>query len=146
MGPGAVQTLSGLMHHAGADMWIRIGASRALASIAIDHPQEKQYIVESVKNAVEKEKDFTTKTWLAASLVDMADPDLYEYLENFLQLGANSDEISGIDELDEIYKGEMEPSAMAPRDPLSLFEYCRGRKDPARNGPCGSGKNTRDAA
>lgn len=142
MGPGAVQTLSGLMHHAGADMWVRIGASRALAGIATDHPQERQYVVESIKEAVRKEKDATIRTWIADSLVGMADPDLYEYLENLLSSGAITDEVSDIDVLESIYKGEMDPSATAPRDPLSLFEYCRRWKDPARNDPCpcGSGK------
>ena len=72
----------------------------------------------------------------------MADPDLYEYLENLLSSGAITDEVSGIDALKKIYKGETDSRPVAPRDPLSLFEYCRGRKDPARNGPCpcGSGK------
>ena len=142
MGPGAVQTLSGLMHHAGADMWVKVGASRALASIAIDHPQEKQRIIESIKKAIKKEKDITTKTWFAESLLGMVDPDLYEYHENLLLSGAITDEVSDIYVLEEIYKGDMSSHPTSPRDPLSLFEYYRGWKDPARNDPCpcGSGK------
>lgn len=139
MGPGAVMTISGLVRHAAAPEWLRVSAARALASIAIDHPGTKPGIVRTVKEEVRKEQDVGTRTQLAESLLDLVDPDLYEYHENLLLSGAISDDFSGKEVLDAMYSGEMEPQEADPVSPMRMFELRRppGRNDPC---PCGSGK------
>ena len=142
MGPGAVGALSGLVRHPEADMWARQAAARALASIAIDHPEHRPGVIEAVKGAVAEEKDIETRTLLAESLVNLVDPDLYEYHENLLLTGAITSKVSGVDVLEQIYTGEMEPGSIKPKDPTELFERTRGPKKPSKGGPCpcGSGK------
>ena len=142
MGPGAVAALSGLVRHPKADMWVRQAAGRALASIAIDHPEHKPGVIEAVKEAVRDEKDPETRTLLAGCLLDLVDPDLYEYYENLLLTGTITGDIVSADDLEQLYTGEMPPHDLEPKDPLELFEETRRWKNPSKGGPCpcGSGK------
>ena len=142
MGPGAVEALSGLVRHQKADMWVRQAAGRALASIAIDHPEHKPGVIEAVKEAVRDEKDTKTRTLLAGCLLDLVDPDLYEYYENLLLTGTITSDVASAGDLEQLYTGEMPPHDLKPRDPLELFEYARSSKNPSKGGPCpcGSGK------
>ena len=142
MGPGAVGTLSGLVRHPKAGMWARNAAGRALVSIAIDHPEHKPGVIEAIKAAVAGEKDLEVRTWLADCLVDLIDPDLYEYYENLLLTGAITSDVIDTGCLDQMYAGEMDPQALEPTDPAELFVEICGWKNPSKGGPCpcGSGK------
>ena len=142
MGPGAVEALSGLVRHPKADMWARHAAGRALVSTALDHPEHKADVIEAIKEAVAGEKDLEARTWLAECLLDLVDPDLYEYYENLLLTGAITSDIVSADDLEQLYTGEMPPHDLEPKDPLELFEETRRRKNPSKGGPCpcGSGK------
>ena len=142
MGPGAVGALSGLLGHPKADMWARHSAGRAMVSIALDHPEQKAGVIETVKEAVAGEKDIEVRTWLAECLLDLIDPDLYEYYENLLNSGTITSDVSGIDVLEQTYTGEMGAQAAGPQDPMALFKETRKWKSPSKGGPCpcGSGK------
>ena len=142
MGPGAVPALSGLVRHAKARMWARHSAGRALVSIALDHPEHRPGVIEAIKGAVADEKDLEIRTWLAETLLDLIDPDLYEYYENLLKTGTITSDVSGIDVLEQMYSGQMDPQAMDPSDPMKLFDDTRRWKSPSKGGPCpcGSGK------
>ena len=142
MGPGAVAALSGLVRHPKADMWARNAAGRALVSICLDHPEHKPGVIEAIKGAVADEKDLEVRTWLADCLVDLIDPDLYEYYENLLLTGAITSDVIDTRCLDQMYAGEMDPQALEPVDPTELFVEIRKWKNPSKGGPCpcGSGK------
>ena len=142
MGPGAVPALSGMVRHTGARLWARHSAGRALASIAIDHPEHRPGVIETIKEVVADEKDIEVRTWLAECLLDLIDPDLYEYYENLLLTGTITSDVSDIDVLEQMYSGQMDPQAAETIDPLEMFEGARRWKNPAKGGPCpcGSGK------
>lgn len=142
MGPGAVDALSCLVRHKGARMWARHSAGRALVSIALDHPEYRSGVIEAIKGAVADEKDLEVRTWLADCLVDLIDPDLYEYYENLLLTGAITSDVIDTRCLDQMYAGEMDPQAIGPSDPMKLFDDTRRWKNPSKGGPCpcGSGK------
>ena len=153
MGPKAIGSVSGLMRHSKADMYVRDAAARALVSMALDHPEKKPGIIDTIKGAVREEKDKRTRTFLAESLVELVEPDLYLYHENLLLTGAIDDDISGVETLEAIYEGSLATHAVEPTDPLLLFEQCRAQKDapsraeaqaagprsPGRNDPCPCG-------
>ena len=142
MGPGAVEALSGLVRHPKADMWARHAAGRALVSTALDHPEHKAGVIEAVKEAVAGEKDPEARTWLAECLLDLVDPDLYEYYENLLLTGTIKSNVVSADDLEMVYSGELPPHDLKPQDPLELFEEARRWKNPSKSAPCpcGSGK------
>lgn len=149
MGPGTIASASGLMRHSKADMYVRGSAARALAGIALDHPDKKPGIIETIKGAIREEKDRKTRMFLADSLLDLVDPDLYLYHENLLLTGAIDDDMYDIGTLEEIYQGSMGPHAVESEDPLLFFEQCRARakgdpaeaaeSSPGRNDPCPCG-------
>ncbi len=141
-GPGAVETLSGLVRHTKAKMWPRHSAGRALVSIALDHPECRPAVIAAIKEAVKEEKDLEVRTWLAECLLDLIDPDLYEYYENLLLTGTITSDVSGIDVLEQMYSGQMDPQAAEAKDPQELFKETRRWKNPSKGGPCpcGSGK------
>ena len=142
MGPGAVPSLSGMVLHRKARMWARHSAGRAMVSIALDHPEQKAGVIETIKEAVAGEKDIWVRTWLAECLLDLIDPDLYEYYEDLLNSGTITSDVSGIDVLEQTYAGLMNPQAAESIDPLDLFGGTRWWKTPPKGGPCpcGSGK------
>ena len=142
MGPGAVGALSGLVRHAKARMWARHAAGRALVSIALDHPEYRSGVIETVKEAVADEKDLEVRTWVAECLLDLIDPDLYEYYENLLLTGTITSDVSGIDVLEQMYTGEMGTQAAEPQDPMRSFMGRGPARKPSKGGPCpcGSGK------
>ena len=142
MGPGAVEALSGLVRHPKADMWARHAAGRALVSTALDHPEHKPGVIDTIKEAVAGEKDLEARTWLAECLLDLVDPDLYEYYENLLLTGTIKSSVVSTDDLEQIYAGELPPHALKLQDPLELFEETSRWKNPSKGGPCpcGSGK------
>ena len=142
MGPGAVEALSGLVRHPKADMWARHAAGRALVSTALDHPEHKADVIEAIKEAVAGEKDLEARTWLAECLLDLVDPDLYEYYENLLLTGTITSDVVSADNLEQIYAGELPPHDLKQEDPLELFEETRRWKNPSKSAPCpcGSGK------
>ncbi len=142
MGPGAVEALSGLVRHPKADTWARHAAGRALVSTALDHPEHKAGVIEAIKEAVAGEKDPEARTWLAECLLDLVDPDLYEYYENLLLTGTITSDVVSADNLEQIYAGELPPHDLKQEDPLELFEETRRWKNPSKSAPCpcGSGK------
>ena len=158
MGTGAIRTLAALMLYGGAGMYVRIGAAAALSMIARDHPETGPGIIASVKTAIQNEDDTPTRSMMASALLDLKNPDLYEYLRNLLESGLVSTDFFDMKFVDELYAGKHAPSRDRPRDPLYIFtyrgddhyesRYAGGRaklyvfRNAGRNRPCpcGSGK------
>ena len=158
MGVGAIQTLTALVRYGDTDRSVRFGAAIALMMIAIENPEEKPGIVTSIKDVAEHEDDIETRTVLAVTLLDLKDPDLYEYTKNLLETGFISKDHVSLKELDHIYEELLNAPYCDARDPLYTFMYyfdshrkhnddiskAKSRDAPkiGRNDPCscGSGK------
>ena len=122
MGIGAIRTLTGLMRYKDTDMFVRVGAATALVMIARKNQKEKPGIIASIKDAAQNETDDDVRTFLVDSLLDLRDPSLYEYLKNSLETGFIKDELFRLNDLDEVYAGNLPTTRNKPRDPLYIFD------------------------
>lgn len=121
MGPDAIPTLTGLMRYGDTDMFVRGMAAHALVIIIREHPETKPETVVSIMDAARKDSDIEVRTILVDSLVDLADPDLYEYLRAALRTGFVTDEVFRMYDVDRV-NATQRSSRGDPRDPLYIFE------------------------
>lgn len=123
MGVGGIPTMTALMRYDGADMYMRGSAANALIMLAMDNPEAKPGIVESIKDAAQNEADITMRTMLVDVLLDLKDPDLYGYLRYSLESGFILDDFFDLGYLDGTYAGVHNLHHRNPRDPLYIFTY-----------------------
>lgn len=121
MGADAVPTLTAFLHYTGANMYVRNTVARALIMIINRHPETKSEIVASIMAAAQKESDIETRTCLVDTLVDLRDPDLYDYLSNSLKTGFITPDFFSLNDLDKIYTGDLSHYGIA-NDPMYIFE------------------------
>ncbi len=157
MGPKSVDSLCHVVSLSSASIYSRYCAASTLVIIALEHPQEKQKVIKTIRDSVQREPDIDDRTFLMDSLVDLRDPDVSEYLKRSLESGFVTNEFFEYGDLLETYTDESGiPAKYAPTDPLDIFDdadckttkqnddlhnmaYGRklGRNDPC---PCMSGK------
>ena len=92
-----------------------------LHGAGIKHPETKSKIVASIKDVAQKEPNIDIRTTLVDTLVDLRDPDLYEYLKNSLKTGFITEDFFRLGDLDDIYAGRL-PTCGAPKDPIYIFK------------------------
>lgn len=121
MGVGAIPMLTALMQYRDADMLVRDCVAEALVIIIHAHPETKPKIVASIMDAARKESDIKARTLLVNSLVDLADPGLYEYFRNSLRTGFVTNEIFDMGVVNMV-NATSHSSRKGPKDPLYIFE------------------------
>ena len=121
MGVGAIPTLTALMRYDGTDMFVRGMAAEALVMIIKKHPETKPKIVASIMGAAQKEPDIKVRTILVDALVDLLDPDLYDYLRDSLKTGFIEQTAFNQHDLDQMY-ADQDPSRGDGKDPMYIFE------------------------
>ncbi len=162
MGTGAIPSTTALMRHVGADTYVRCAAAEALVITASKHPEARPGIVASIKDAAQREADDGTRMMLVDSLLDLRDPDLYEYLKDAVETRFIRSDFYDVSTLDQVYAGSLPTSRVDnSMDPMDIFSYRddylygpghggpadaplslpasrkTGRNEPC---PCGSGK------
>lgn len=159
MGPDAIRMLTLMLQNSVVDPYIRNGMARALIMIIIKNPETKQQIIQIIKETAQKESDKTIRMFIVNPLLDLRDPDLYQYLKDFIQTGFIADDFCDLEWLDVVHDGnDYRNNDITPRDPLDIFScnsenfYQKTNNPPppepynpksiGRNDacPCGSGK------
>ena len=129
MGAGAVPATTALMRHVDTDAYVRLAAAGALIITASKHPEAKPGIVASIKDAAHREADDTMKMMLVDSLLDLRDPDLYEYLRDAVETGFIPRDFYDVPTLDDVYEGRLRTSITSRQvEPLSIFSYHPGHR------------------
>ena len=155
MGVDAIEMLTSIIQDSEVDKFVRDTVARALIMIAKVHPESKDGIVQSIKDVARSEPDVETRSLIIDALLDLKDPDLYEYLRDAVETGFVDAMMYDVSTLDDVYDGNLPSSTAVQIDPLDIFAY-RGNSslwfyssDPpfiisnaGRNDscPCGSGK------
>ncbi len=123
MGPKAVDSLCHVVSLSSASIYSRYCAASALVIIALEHPQEKQKIIKTIRDAIQIEQDIDKRTFLMDSLTDLRDPDTLKYLIRSLESGFVTNDFFEYDDL--IEKHTNNSSILATRcvsmDPLEIF-------------------------
>ena len=167
MGPKTVDSLCHVVSLSSASIFSRYCAASALVIIALEHPQEKQKIIKTIRDAIQIEQDIGDRTFLMDSLVDLRDPDVSEYITDSLERGFVTNEFFDQGDLIKTYedKSDMVAAKCVSMDPYEIFGVVESKitnqsdsiydedddgddddipynKKPGRNDPCpcGSGK------
>ena len=123
IGIGGVQTFTNFMQHVDANEYVRDVMVQVLVILSADNPGLKPDIIASIQDTVENEPDIDTRTLLINHLLDLKDPDLYEYLSDSLETGFITDDFFNKEELDAVYAGKEPVLLNSIKDPLHIFSY-----------------------
>ncbi len=127
MGVDAIWMLSAIVQNNNMDQFIRDTAARALVMIAIEHKEVKSDVITTIQKAIQNETNSMIRAVIVSSLLDLKDPDLYEYLKNLLKTGFISNTFFDINDLDRIYANKDRHIGPPRRNPLDVFTYRSSR-------------------
>lgn len=127
LGPASFDMLAGMVRDQDLDIWVRVGAARALLMISKKSSDVRAGSIQLLKDMIESETDKFTRTMLLDQFIEFKDEQSMPFVKSFFERKMVDTSHLPYDEVLRVYAGEYDHLEHdVPKDPMDIFREEKG--------------------
>lgn len=127
LGPDSFGMLAGMVRDQDLDIWVRVGAARALLMISKKSSDVRAGSIQLLKDMIESETDEFTRTMLLDHFIEFRDEQSMPFVKSFFERKMVDTSHLPYDEVLRVYAGEYDYLEHdVPKDPMDIFREEKG--------------------